>query len=161
MSKNQSSIIEPTEAELALYKTFSEELTEEQLDAFSDEYYDLVQNEEINVSFVKFIIDKVIRPIKEADVIQFETSDMGTVFLFCLLRKNIEGKDYLLFAKVDEEKEELDQSGDVFLFYVDGVDETGMEIIDIMANGEETEAILNIMEESIHVEFTKETIPEE
>lgn len=146
MSKlNQSSIIEPTAEELVLYKSFVNELDDEQLDELSNEYFELVSKEEIKISFPKFLIDKFIRPIQKGDTITMDTEEGSKVIFFCIMRQEFEGKDYLLFCKVDEESETL-YHDKVYLFFVDGVDEVGTEIIDIVPYGEESQRILTVLE---------------
>jgi hypothetical protein len=146
MSKlNQNSIIEPSAAELAMYKTFVNELDDEQLDELSNEYFELVSKEEIKVSFPKFLIDKFIRPIQKGDTITMDIEEGDKVIFFCIMRRDFEEKTYLLFCKVDTESETL-YHDKVYLFFVDGEDENGTEVIDIVPHGEESQRILLVLE---------------
>jgi hypothetical protein len=157
MSKDQNSIIIPTEEELVIYKQFVNDIPDSQIDEYANEYYDLVSSGVTKVSFPRFMIDKIIRPIKEGDTINFETEDKQTIFMFCIVRKNIEGKDYLLFCKVDTETETLYHE-EVYLFFVDGKDNIGTEILDIVPSGEEANKILALMEVDLDVAEIKEDI---
>lgn len=159
-NKEQSSIIEPTEAELNLYNQLIKDLTEEQLDEFANEYYDLVQQEQIKVSFPRHIINKLIRPVKPGDTISFIDENNSVQYLFCLVRKDIEIKTYLLFALVDSETETL-LTDQVYLFFVDGYDENGIEVIDIFPAGEEAEKILDLIEGDNGVQMVEGDIQEE
>lgn len=146
MSKlNQNSIIEPSAEELKIYKTFISQLDDEQLDELSNEYFELVSNEELNVSFPRFLIDKFIRPIQKGDTINIATEEDENVIFFCIMRQDFEEKTYLLFCKVDAESETL-YHDKVYLFFVDGVDEVGTEIIDLVPYGKESQRILTILE---------------
>ena len=158
--KITTSIIEPSDAELALYNQIIKDLTEEQLDEFANDYFDLVQQEKTKSSFPKFVIDKMIRPVKPGDTISFVDENNTVQYLFCLVRKDIEIKTYLLFALVDSDSETI-RTDQVYLFHVDGIDEDGIEIIDIMSNSEESERILNILESDEDVELVTPTYPEE
>lgn len=159
-NKETTSIIEPSKAELNLYNNLVGDLQEEQLDEFANEYFDLVQKEQCKVSFPKFVIDKVIRPVKPGDTISYVDENNKIKYLYNLIRKDIEEKTYLLFAMVDDETETIN-ADQVFLFFVDGCDENGIEIIDLMPAGEEGERILDIMEADADVEMVTPDIPEE
>lgn len=156
MSKKikQNSIIEPSEQEIKLYQDIVKDLDEVQIDNYANEYFDLVQKEEIKVSYAKFVIDKVIRPIAVGDTITMQDTNGNNKFLVCLVRKEIEGTDYLIFAMVDNETETIIPEM-VYLFHVEGRDEVGMEIIDIVASGPEGERILNIIEGDADVEMVE------
>lgn len=147
--KNQSSIIEPTEKELEVFQKLIKNLKEEQLDEFANEYFELVREEKIKISFQKFVIDKMVRPIQEGDTVDFKLNNNEVILMFCLYRKEINNKNYLLFAKVDKETETLFHE-DIYLFYVDGVDELGTEILDIIPNNEESKKILKIIEDDLN-----------
>jgi hypothetical protein len=158
MARNQketTSIIEPTEAELSLYNQLLKDLTEEQLDEFANEYFDLVQKEECNCSFPKFVIDKLIRPVKPGDTISFIDENNEIQYLFCSIRQDIETKTYLLFSLVDKENDSIIPE-QTYLFFVNGYDENGIEEIDIMMAGDEAERILNIIEASDDIEMIGE-----
>lgn len=159
-NKDATSIIEPSQAELALYNDLLKDLQEEQLDEFANEYFELVQKEQCKVSFPRYVIDKIVRPVKPGDTISYVDENNVIKYLYCLIRKDIEEKTYLLFAMVDNETESIN-SEQVYLFFVDGVDEDGIEIIDLMPAGEEGERILDIMEADIDVELVETAIPEE
>jgi hypothetical protein len=159
-NKITTSIIEPTQAELNLYNQLIKDLTEEQLDENANEYFDLVQSEQIKCSFPKYVINKYIRPVKPGDTISFMDEKNTSHFLYCLLRKDIENKTYLLFSMVDVESESLN-TDQVYLFYVDGYDENGIEIIDIVPSGAEGERILDIMEGDKNVQMVEGDIQEE
>lgn len=159
-NKETTSIIEPTGAELALYNQLIKDLQEEQLDEFANEYFDLVQKEECKCSFPKYIIDKLIRPVKPGDTISFIDENNTINYLFCLVRKDIEEKTYLLFALVDNETEAL-MTDQVYLFHVDGYDENGIEEIDLVPASEEAERILDIMEADEDVSMVEGDIQEE
>lgn len=157
MAKNKkitTSIIEPTEAELALYHKIIGDLNEEQLDEFATQYFEAVQSESTKSSFPKFVIDKVIRPVKPGDTIQFVDENNVVIYLFCIVRKKIEETTYLLFSMVDNETETL-MTDKVYLFYVDGYDENGIEEIDVFPSGEEGERILDIIEEDANVQLVE------
>lgn len=155
MSKqDQHSIIEPTADELVIYKQLTQDIPDYQMDELANEYFEEVSGNNLNISFPRFIINKMVRPIKEGDTISFKTAEGIDTFLFCLIRKEIEDRFYLLFAEADGETEDL-KTEVTYLFYVDGVDEIGTEIIDIMPSGEETERILDIMEEDADVILAK------
>jgi hypothetical protein len=158
--KETTSIIEPTQAELALYNQIITDLQEEQIDEFANEYFDLVQAEKIKCSFPKYVIDKVVRPVKPGDTISYSDENNNIQYLFCLVRKDIEDKTYLLFSLVDSETETL-RTDQVYLFFVDGLDENGIEVIDIMPATEDAEKILDIMEASDDVEMVEGDIQEE
>jgi hypothetical protein len=158
--KKQNSIIEPTDAELKLYNQVTQGLDDYQLEEYSKEYFGLVQQEKMNVSFPKFIIDKLIRPIKEGDTIEFVDENNQQNFLYALIRKDIEDTTYLIFSKVDNETETL-LTDEVYLFYVDGHDENGIEIIDVMPQGEKAEKILDIIEGDNDVEMVNEQMVQE
>jgi hypothetical protein len=159
-SKDATSIIQPTEAELNLYNQLIKDLTEEQLDEFANEFYDAVQKEEINISFPRFIIDKLIRPVKPGDTISFADENNSIQYLFCLVRKDIETKTYLLFSLVDKETESL-RTDQVYLFAVMGYDENGIEEIDIVPASEEAERILDLIEGDSNVQMVSGDIQEE
>jgi hypothetical protein len=158
--KKTTSIIEPSQAELNLYNQLIKDLQETQLDEFANEYFDLVQKEEINCSFPKFIIDKLIRPVKPGDTISYVDENNTIQYLFCLVRKDIEDKTYLLFAMVDSETESL-KTDQVYLFFVDGYDENNIEIIDLFPAGEEAERILDLIEGDENVAVVEGDIQEE
>lgn len=158
--KQVTSIIEPTESELKLYNQVIGDLTEEQIDEYATEYFEEVAAEKANVSFPKFVIDKIIRPVKPGDTISFVDENNEVQFLFCLVRKDIETKTYLLFALVDKATEEL-LTDQVYLFFVDGYDENGIEEIDIMPAGEEAERILDLIEGDENVVMVEKPIQEE
>jgi|SRR5690554_4588049 len=156
MSKKEvNSIIEPTDEELKVYNKLIKDIDEKQLDVFVNEYFELVKNEEINISFPRFMINKLIRPISEGDTISIVTEENEIVYLFCLIRKEIEGKIYLLFAKVAED--ETLYHDEVYLFYVCDVDNIGTEVIDIIPVGEESERILSIIEGELNVNNKQST----
>jgi hypothetical protein len=157
--KDATSIIEPTEAELSLYQQVIVDLTEEQLDEFANEYFEQVQAEKTKSSFPRFVVDKIIRPVKPGDTIQFMDEDNNVNFLFCLIRKEIEGKTYLLFSMVNNETETL-MPDQVYLFFVDGYDENGIEMLDIFPAGEEGERILDIMEGEENVQMAEMAVKE-
>jgi hypothetical protein len=149
MSKQtQGSIVEPTEEELVIYKQLTQHITDEQMDELVTDYFIKVSEESLDVSFPRFLITKMVRPIQPADTITVQVEGGENTNLFCLLRKTIEGKDYLLFAFANAETEELDTTT-VYLFFVDGIDEIGTEIIDILPSGPEAERILDIMEADV------------
>lgn len=157
----QNSIIEPTEEEIKLFQELIQDMPDKQMDSYSNEYFDKVKNEEINISFARFVIDKLVRPIQPGDTISYEDDKNEVHHLFCLIRKEIEGTSYLLFSKVDGETEELITEY-TYLFYVHEIDEKGFEVIDLMPNGEETERVLDLMEEDVNVEFIdSENTPKE
>jgi hypothetical protein len=158
--KKQSSIIEPTEAELKLYRQVEQSLNDYQIDEFTKEYFTLVQQEKMHVSFPKFIIDKVIRPIKPGDTIEYVDENNKVNYLYATVRKDIEDTSYIIFVKVDAETETLDTDY-VYLFFVEGFDDNGIEIIDIMPSGEETEKILDIIEGDADVELADEQLAQE
>lgn len=152
MSKQETnSIIEPTEEELIAYKQVIADISEEQMDELASQYFEEV-NEGLNISFPKYLIDKFIRPIQPGDTINIQTEERKTVFLFCLVREEIEGVTYLIFAEANGETEELNAET-IYLFYICGLDDIGMEIIDIMPAGEETEKILDLLEAKSDVEL--------
>jgi hypothetical protein len=157
--KETTSIVEPTQAELNLYNQLIKDLQEDQLDEYANEYFDLVQKEESNISFPRYVIDKLVRPVKPGDTISYMDEKNTIQYLFCLVRKDIEDKTYLLFAMVDSETEAL-KPEHVYLFFVDGVDENGIEIIDLFPAGEEAERILDLLEEDESVEMVT-PIPKE
>lgn len=157
---NQNSIIEPSEEELAVYNQFVNDITNEQMDVFANKYFELVQAEKINVSFPKYLIDQIIRPISEGDTIAFEDTEGTKHMLFCILRKEIEGKTYLAFCKVEEETETLIHDT-TYLFFVDGTDNIGMEMIDIIPAGEESQRILELMEADLIVTENNQPSTEE
>jgi hypothetical protein len=159
-NKITTSIIEPTQAELSLYNEVIKDLNEEQLDEFANEYFDLVQSEKIKTSFPKYVIDKMIRPVKPGDTISYIDENNATRYLFCLVRKDIETTTYLLFALVDNETESL-LTDEVYLFCVCGYDENGIEEIDIMSQSEETEKILDMLEGDNDIELVDGSIQEE
>lgn len=159
-NKEITSIIEPSKAELALYNQIIKELNEEQLDEFANNYFEEVQQEKIKISFPKYVIDKVIRPVKPGDTISFIDENNIIQYLFCIIRKDIEAKTYLLFTLVDAETETL-KPEETYLFFVDGFDENGIEIIDIHPIGVEAERILDLIEEDKDVELVGESIQEE
>lgn len=140
---NQSSIIEPTDVELKTYKSFIKDLNDEQMDELSNEYFTLVSEEKINISFPKFLIDKFIRPIEKGDTIFMDVEDDSKIILFCIMRQELEGKTYLVFCKVDEDSETL-YHDEVYLFFVDGYDEVGTEIIDVIYGEESAEIIASL-----------------
>lgn len=142
---NQNSIIEPTEDEIKLFKSLVKDMTEAQLDYYSNEYFNLIKNEKSKISFAKFVIDKIVRAIQPGDTIAYNDSEDNNHYLFCLIRENIENTDYLLFAKVDEETQQL-IAEEQYLFYVYGLDENNFEIIDIVSK-DKANRILDIMEE--------------
>lgn len=154
-SKEQNTIIDPTEQELKVYQDLVNELDEMQMDNLANAYYEYINTnkDEKKCSFAKFVIDKLIRPVQEGDTINYVDDKGQLEHLFCLVRKTIEDKDYLIFAMVDKETEEL-RTEQVFLFYVEGKDELGMEIIDVFEKGEEAERILDLIEASEDVEVT-------
>lgn len=167
--KETTSIVEPSQAELALYNQIIADLQEEQIDEFANEYFDLVQAEKIKCSFPKYVIDKVVRPVKPGDTISFVDENNTMQYLFCLVRKDIEDKTYLLFSLVDAETESL-RTDQVYLFFVDGLDENGIEVIDIVPASEDAEKILDILEASedvelvegdVNVELDKESVQKE
>lgn len=157
--KEATSIIEPTEAELKLYNQIIGDLTEEQLDEFATEYFEEVAAERVNMSFPKFVITKIIRPVKPGDTISFVDEHNDTQFLFCIIRKEIEGKIYLLFAMVNKEDETI-LTDQVYLFNVDGYDENGIEEIDLVPASEDAERILDLIEGDVDVTMVEKTIPE-
>lgn len=158
--KQQSAMIEPTEGELSLYQNLIQDISEHDMDFYANQYFELVQAEKINISFPKFIIDKIIRPIEVGDTITIKDSAGNNSFLICLIRKEIEGKDYLIFGKVDNETETVIPE-DVYLFHVEGRDEAGIEIIDIVESSPEAERILDIIEGDEDVELIETNIQKE
>lgn len=158
--KETTSIITPSQAELNLYNQIVKDLQEEQLDEFANEYYDLVQKEECKCSFPKFIIDKMIRPVRPGDTISYIDENNEVQYLFCAIRKDIEDKTYLLFSLVDKKTESIIPA-ETYLFFVCGYDENGIEEIDIHPANEEAERILNIIEDDGHVKLVEADIQEE
>jgi hypothetical protein len=158
--KKTTSIIEPSQAELNLYNQLIKDLQEQQLEEYANEYFDLVQKEELKCSFPKFIIDKMIRPVKPGDTISYVDENNTIQYLFNLVRKDIEDKTYLLFALVDSETESL-KTDQVYLFFVAGYDENGIEEIDLFPAGEEAERILDLIEGDENVKMVTGDIQEE
>lgn len=143
---NQNSIIEPTPEELVIYQDLIQGIPDFQMDDLAQEYYEEVSQKGLNISFPRYLINKMVRPIKPADTITVEVEGGKNVNLFCLVRETINEVDYLLFAEADPDTEEL-KTEVTYLFYVVGKDEVGTETIDILPNCQETEEILDILEE--------------
>jgi hypothetical protein len=156
MSKqDQNSIVQPSEAELTVYKQLIVDIPENQLDELANEYFEEVSKNELAISFPRFVIDKMVRPIQPGDTISFQTAEDATVYLFCLVRKEVEGVSYLLFAQANGETEELNTEV-TYLFFVDGKDDIGTEIIDIVPAGELSEKVLDAMEADQDVQILGE-----
>lgn len=162
MSKqNPNSVVEPSEEELVIYRQFVGDIPEDQMDELANNYFTEVA-EGLSISFPKYLINKFIRPIQAGDTINFQTEERNEIYLFCLVREEVEGVTYLLFGEADAESENLN-TDKVYLFYVCGSDSIGMEEIDIMAAGPETERILDLLEaknaessEKVEEQTTKE-----
>lgn len=156
MAKHQqSSIIEPTKEELAMYEQFVKDISDEQMDDLSNEYFDLVQKKQIDVSFPRFLIDKIIRPISPGDTIKIYDENNKEIPLFCLLREEIDGEKYILMCMVDEDTETLIHDN-VYIFTVVGTDNIGTEVIDLMPAGELADKVLQIMEDKVNAQLDEE-----
>lgn len=158
--QEQNSMKEPTEEELAVYNNFVGDIDDNQMDMFANEYYDLVAKEEIDCSFPKFLIDKIVRPVSAGDTLTIQDENSDNHLLFCIKRMEINEVDYLAFCRVDEETETLIHDT-TYLFYVSGKDNIGMEEIDLVPAGDKAQEILNIMEEDLNVPEVKESSTKE
>lgn len=140
-------VIKPTEKELAMYQTLVAEADEHQMDFLANEYFSYItSNDNKKISFARFVIDKLIHPIRETDTISYIDDKGSQHYLYCLVRRTIEGNDYLIFAKVIEESETINEK-EVYLFKVVGRDEIGIEEIDICEKSEDSARILMLMDE--------------
>jgi hypothetical protein len=152
--QEQHSIIEPSEEELVVYKQLVTDLPDDQMDDLANEYFEKVNNEDIGISFPRYLIDKFVRPVQPGDTIHFQTEDRKNKVLFCLVREIVEEVTYLIFAEADPETENLNTEF-IYLFHVCGLDNIGTEMIDILPNSPEADKILDILEAKTDVKVAE------